>query len=74
MSSGYRTPERNREVDGSPNSYHIRPGGQAADLIPPPGMSTRELAQRLRGSGLRWTELIDEGDHVHVAWGGRGRR
>lgn len=68
ITSGYRDPERNRRVGGAPNSYHTR--GQAFDLAPPPGMSMRQLYEQVRASGQPFQEVINEGDHVHVAWDG----
>jgi hypothetical protein len=68
FTSGPRSAAKNAEVGGVPNSYHTRGKGQAWDLVPPKGMTTSELAKRLRAAG-QWAEVIDEGDHVHVAWG-----
>lgn len=67
VTSGLRTPERNAAVGGVPNSRHLT--GQAADLVPPPGMSMAQLEAetRRRMPGAR---VINEGDHVHVQWGG----
>lgn len=70
ITSRTRTPERNRAVGGSPNSYHLR--GQAFDLTPGPGQTMAQLEAQLRQSGLPFQELINEGDHVHVAWSGVG--
>lgn len=44
ITSGYRTPTRNKEVDGAKYSYHMR--GQAAD-IRIEGMTTKEIANKL---------------------------
>lgn len=68
ITSGFRDPERNRRVGGAPNSYHTR--GQAFDLAPPPGMTMAQLEQRVRASGRPFREIINEGDHIHVAWDG----
>lgn len=68
ITSARRTPERNKAVGGAPNSYHLR--GQAFDLAPPPGMSMDDLERQLRQSGLPFAELLNEGDHIHVAWNG----
>ncbi len=70
LTSGRRTLARNRDVGGSPRSWHLR--GRAADLA-----GTRDQirqgyrqAQTLRlGAGCTGPEeLLDEGDHLHVAW------
>jgi hypothetical protein len=75
FNSGYRTPQRQREliaewerggrrgVRPATNSNHNR--DRAWDLDPPAGMSTAQLAQRMRSEGFR---ALDEGDHVHVSW------
>lgn len=68
ISSGYRDPERNRAAGGATNSYHTR--GQALDLVPQNGETMAQLEARLRQSGLPLRELLNEGDHVHVAWEG----
>lgn len=44
INSGYRTPTRNKEVDGAKYSYHMR--GMAAD-IRIAGMSAKEIANKL---------------------------
>lgn len=68
ISSGYRDPKRNRAAGGVANSYHTR--GQALDLVPQNGETMAQLEARLRQSGLPLRELLNEGDHVHVAWEG----
>lgn len=66
ITSARRSPEENARVRGAKNSYHLR--GQAFDIVPPPGMSMSELADQLRRTGVDFAELINEGDHVHIAW------
>lgn len=44
INSGYRTPTRNKEVDGAKYSYHMR--GMAAD-IRINGMTAKEIAKKL---------------------------
>ena len=70
ITSGTRTPERNAEVGGVPNSYHLR--GQALDIKPPEGVSLQQFRQTLEARGVPVSELIDEGDHWHLAWGDNG--
>ncbi len=60
ISSTNRTPERNAQVGGVPNSQHIR--GTAADFVVPQEHRPAFL-QRLRSAGY---EAIDEGDHIHA--------
>lgn len=67
ITSAKRTPEENARVGGAKNSYHL--SGHAYDIVPPPGMSMGELEQQLRATGVRFAELINEGDHIHIAWG-----
>lgn len=67
--SGYRTPQHNKDVGGVPNSYHTRRDAAgnplAHDFVPPPGMSMAELHADLarRNPSL---DVINEGDHVHI--------
>lgn len=69
VTSGYRTPEHNREVGGVPNSYHTRRDDQgnplARDSVPPRGMTLGEYGRELqaRNPGAR---AITESDHVHL--------
>lgn len=66
VTSGRRSPERNRAVGGADRSYHL--SGRALDLVPPQGMSMAALERQLRASGMQFRELLNEGDHVHIAW------
>ena len=63
LNSGMRAPQRNAQVGGQPNSWHL--SGNAQDLRPPPGMSTAQFAMALRKQypNLR---VIDERTHVHI--------
>ncbi len=70
VTSARRTPERNRAVGGVPGSKHLT--GRAIDVAGP-SRSLRHLAEQLRASRFTHlhgqpTEVIDEGDHLHVAW------
>jgi hypothetical protein len=72
----FRTPEHNRRVGGVPGSFHTRGSPddpRAVDLIPAEGESMGQLEARLRSSGANTVELINEGDHIHVAVDGRPR-
>ncbi len=55
-----RTPEKNRQVGGVRNSYHL--SGQAADFVVPQQFKAQFVADA-RANGF---EAIDEGDHVHI--------
>jgi len=61
VTSGYRTPERNRAVDGALESYHLR--GQAADITVA-GMSPQEVARAAEAVGFGGIGVYPT--HVHV--------
>ncbi len=75
VSSGRRTPLRNRQVGGSPNSWHLK--GRAVDIVGPlfdlQKASAEAWALRL-GNGCTGPEevLLEDsgqvGQHLHVAW------
>ncbi len=69
FTSGQRTPEHNAEVGGVPNSQHIP--GQALDFVLPKGMTFDQVKTNLQLGRFKATELINEGDHIHVAWGNK---
>jgi uncharacterized protein YcbK (DUF882 family) len=64
VTSGKRTPEKNKEVGGAPNSYHLK--DMARDLVPKDTkcMNLRELF----GYACSFPELtaILEKHHVHI--------
>lgn len=65
VSSGFRCAELNRRLGGATNSAHTR--GLAADICTS-ASSPRELAERIRDSGLMFDQLILEFDRwVHLA-------
>lgn len=70
VTSGRRSAERNRAVGGAANSYHL--SDRARDIAKTPGMSLARIRQAFASRGVQISELLDEGDHFHVAWGGRG--
>lgn len=61
VTSGLRTPERNAQVGGVPNSYHLT--GQARDIVP---RNPQEDAQTRQWAAQNGMEVIDEGDHLHL--------
>lgn len=66
VSSGYRTPAHNAAVGGADNSWHTK--GFAVDLVPPKGQTMAGMFASLKASNFGFRELINEGDHVHVAF------
>ncbi|HGM6067141.1 TPA: D-Ala-D-Ala carboxypeptidase family metallohydrolase [Stenotrophomonas maltophilia] len=60
MTSGVRSPERNAQVGGQPNSQHLT--GTAADYTVPSNLKPAFLS-RARQLGY---QAIDEGDHIHL--------
>ena len=67
ISSGYRCPELNKAVGGSPTSHHLR--GMAADITTGNKVDNRKLFQLIVDLKLPYTQLIDEKDFswVHVS-------
>ena len=75
ITSGRRSAARNKQVGGSPRSFHLR--GRAVDLVGP-------RFDLVRAAGLAWAlrvgagctgpeevllEKLDQpGEHLHIAW------
>lgn len=73
ITGGDRTPERNREVGGVANSWHLQPG-KTADMAPIPGETVQSVRKKLEEAGWTVHEAIDEtqrtngtGPHWHIA-------
>ena len=68
ITSGYRWPELNTLIGGSPTSYHLT--GHALDLSPPPGRDAAWLLEELQKAGVQWRDAIvyapRDGGHLHV--------
>ncbi len=65
ITSAQRSAAHNAEVGGVKNSHHLT--GNAWDLTPAPGQTMGQLFNQLRASGQHFDELLNEGNHVHVA-------
>ena len=70
LTSGHRDPAHNAAVGGVPNSGHL---GYATFDFVPEKMTTAQAAEALAESGVPYDQIIQEGDHVHVQFGGRLR-
>lgn len=70
VTSGARTPEKNAEVGGVPNSYHLT--DQARDVVPPAGMSMAAFEQTVRATLPGGFRVLNEGDHLHIQPAARG--
>jgi len=67
ITSGYRCPELNKLIGGVANSAHV--DGYAAD-INVNGYTPKQLAEKIRDSGITYDQLILEYDTwVHIAVG-----
>jgi uncharacterized protein YcbK (DUF882 family) len=70
ITSGRRSRARNRWVGGVPNSFHLR--GRAIDVTGSraelAAAASTAWAQRVGPSCTGPEEVIDEGDHLHIAW------
>lgn len=60
ITSRRRSPEKNAQVDGKPNSQHLV--GTAADFVVPQD----QKGAFIRDATNRGYEAIDEGDHIHL--------
>ncbi|TGK25379.1 D-Ala-D-Ala carboxypeptidase family metallohydrolase [Leptospira stimsonii] len=65
VSSGYRSPEVNRKVKGSPTSQHMK--GEAADFGIE-GMSKTDICKKIIELDLPFHQLINEGTVSGATW------
>lgn len=70
VTSQFRTPEKNAEVNGVSDSMHLT--GQGLDFVAPKGTTLQEVRDGLYLQGFKPTEILDEGTHFHVGWAPKG--
>lgn len=61
INSGYRTESYNKQIDGAPNSYHVK--GRAADIVVS-GKTPLEVARKAEELGMKG--IIKYSSFVHV--------
>ena len=61
VTSWGRTPKRNAEVDGHPNSHHM--AWMAVDVVPDDWDTHGEIIKDADALGLK---TLNEGDHLHI--------
>lgn len=67
ISSGYRSPALNKAIKGSKTSQHVF--GQAADFTSPRFGTPKDVVAKIKGSDLRYDQLILEFDSwVHISF------
>nr|CRY97199.1 hypothetical protein [uncultured prokaryote] len=70
ITSGRRTPRRNRDVGGSPTSWHLY--GRGVDFGGPRASERAAVGvaweQRVSKGCTGPEEVLLEADHVHIAW------
>lgn len=67
ITSGQRSVPKNKLVGGVPDSMHL--SGQATDFVAPKGLPFSAIQAALKANNFPATELLNEGDHIHVGWG-----
>lgn len=68
--NAYRAGHGNLAARPGTGNHEYRNGSNALDIT---GMSLGQVRELFRSNGVHLSELINEGDHVHAAFGGRGR-
>lgn len=72
ISSGYRSPEVNKAIGGAPSSQHVK--GEAVDFICPGYGSPLKICKAIVASGIKFDQLIQEGQWVHISFSDANRR
>lgn len=75
VTSGKRTAAQQealiaRGLTTTPPGRDEHVAGTAVDFKPPEGMSNLAAIEQLARSGVPFNQIIDEGSHVHIGWGG----
>lgn len=70
ITSTHRSPEHNAKVGGVKNSQHL--SDTAIDFAGVRGVTPAQARAYYAEHGVELTEALDEGDHMHVAWGPKG--
>lgn len=71
ITSGYRNFEVNKLVGGQKNSQHTK--GQAADIIVK-GMSVNSLFEFIKNSDIKYDQLINEKQWIHISFNQKKNR
>lgn len=72
ISSGYRSPEVNGRVGGSPTSDH--PHGWCADFICPAFGTPLDICRLLAASAIKFDQVIEEETWTHISFAPRMRQ
>jgi len=72
VTSGYRSPAVNSKVGGAPKSAHM--SGYAVDFICPQYGTTRQIVLALIASKIKFDQVIEEGNWVHISFDPKLRR
>lgn len=72
VTSGYRSPTLNRFIGGSANSAHCL--GYAVDFKCPQYGSPVDIVAKIKDSGIKYDQLINEGFWVHISFDERMRQ
>lgn len=72
ITSGYRSPEVNSAIGGSPNSQHCK--GEAVDFIAPGFGTPKAVCLAILDSDISFDQLIEEGNWVHISFSDNPRR
>jgi zinc D-Ala-D-Ala carboxypeptidase len=65
--SAYRSPQVNAATGGSSNPPSVHMAGYAADFVAPDFGTPVEICRAIRDSGIKFDQVIAEGNWVHFA-------